>query len=519
LSGGSLYALAFPTKIGLFFFPGQIIGLALLFYSLKKPDKNNPLRKNLKLNLLLLLAFSFGYYQTGYYWLPETLRQFGNLPVPINYVLGVLFTLIIMPQFTIFLLINTFINKKFPKIKSSIIFTAFFLTLLEYFTPQQFPAHAGHPWMHIAPHLGLAPIFGYPIYSFISFLLALAIVKLFQQKKIDWPAITISTILIALNFLLPQPSSRNNPKINRIRLVQANIGNFMKLSSENGDSLTLGIIYDRYYNLSTKDKLNSPPDLIIWPETAFPEFINSKLASKSRNFMPELLRRVVDKTKAELFTGGYEEITSKEFSNFKSQYNTAFFISNQAVLKEYYHKMKLIPFGEGLPFGPLNKYLSKIITNISYFAKGSKYSLFKTKNGTPFFSLICYEVLFPSLVKNFINRLPENPHFMINLTNDSWYGNTSEPHQHLFLAKWRAVEFNIPIIRMTNTGISSIIYPDGSESKRIPYGKIDSLDLTLKTYDRTPTFFQKFGIYSFLLLGIILYLLELLLFYKIRRKK
>ncbi len=515
--GGSLYALAFPTKIGFFFFPGQIIGLTLLLAILIQPNPKISLKSLLILNILLGLAFSFGYYQTGYYWIPFTIQEFGNLHPPLNYIVGILFVLVIMPHLTFFICIDSFLKKRFYQSKfiRPITVSATIFTLLEYFIPQQFPAHLGHPWMHLAPHLGLAPIFGYSVYSFISALFAFAIAKFVLERKLDFFGIFTATILSVLSFTISLPENKiETKKTTAVRMVQANIGNFMKVNSERGDDTSLKEIYQRYYNLSTHGnnlgENNFKPELIIWPETAFPEFINSSLATSDQLYTPTLLREIVNQTGAELFTGGYEEAKSFDGSDFNSQYNAAFLISARGVLKDYYYKIKLIPFGEGLPFGPLNRWLSNIITNISYFASGDRFPLFETKNGVNFFSLICYEVLFPSFVRDYLNRLEGNPSFLINLTNDSWYGNTSEPFQHLFLAKWRAVEFNIPMARMTNTGITSVIYPDGHESDRIKYGDTGALDLELVTYERKITLFQKFGIINFLLLATITILVSLL---------
>lgn len=103
-----------------------------------------------------------------------------------------------------------------------------------------------------------------------------------------------------------------------------------------------------------------------------------------------------------------------------------------------------------------------------------------------------------------MNKLKEEPMFMINLTNDSWYGKTSEPEQHLFLAKWRAVEFNIPILRSTNTGITLVVFPDGSESQRTKIFEEDILKIDLSLNKREKTFYQKWGVgVSFLVMFLI----------------
>ncbi len=92
----------------------------------------------------------------------------------------------------------------------------------------------------------------------------------------------------------------------------------------------------------------------------------------------------------------------------------------------------------------------------------------------------------------------------MNHTNDSWYGDTAEPYQHLFLSKWRAIEFQLPLIRSTNTGISSVLYNDGSESKRLSIGEIGVLDLEIGLKKSQETIYQRWGVLNFFLLFVIL---------------
>ena len=292
-------------------------------------------------------------------------------------------------------------------------------------------------------------------------------------------------------------------------MIQPNIGNFLKINAESGSVNSIKTVLDNYYYLSTVD-IQSKRDLIIWPETAFPNLFFSETFKNNTSLkLPPVIRNVISNTGAELFIGGYDTTLSSKNLSYKSDYNAAFLFSNQNYMKDVYHKMLLIPFGEGLPFGPLNNYLSEIITNISYFAEGSNYTGFKTDNNLNFVSVICYEVLFSSFVADMLNHQKDEAQFMINLTNDSWYGNTAEPFQHLFLTKWRALEFNIPVIRSTNTGITTVIFPDGSESPRLSISEKSYLDIDLEIAPRAKTIFQKFGIWSFLIIAFILLLIEL----------
>jgi len=509
LIGGSLFALAFPGKQELPLFGLQILGFALLFLCVKSPlaDRKTQLEQ-VKFNLIIALSFSLGYCLTGYYWIPSTLQQFGSIPTVPSHLLGVLFALIIMPQLTIYLVGRNFVHRyiTIPKNIPRGIIAALSLTLLEYYTPQQFPAHMGHPWMHLAPHIGLAPIFGVTIFSFFGFWLAIEMSDMIKNKKVHWFPLVSFLIFLLINWLMPlkniQDTNNENEKILKIRMVQANVGNFMKVDAEQGGEDSMMEIYRRYMNLSIEN-MTSPSDLIVWPETAFPEFINSERSKESHLYTPSLIREIIFQTGSEIFFGGYEKTRKHDNYDFMTQYNSAFLFSKQSLLKDVYHKTKLIPFGEGLPFGALNRHLSKIITNISYFAEGTEYPIFETENGGRFISLICYEVLFPELVRTYLKN-QTRPHLIMNLTNDSWYGDSSEPHQHLFLSKWRSVEFNLPMIRMTNTGISTVVNTDGTEGPRLGVGQIGHLDIALKIHENQPTIFERLGIIPTLIAVILI---------------
>jgi apolipoprotein N-acyltransferase len=294
-----------------------------------------------------------------------------------------------------------------------------------------------------------------------------------------------------------------------LRLVQANVGNFMKVQSENGNATSTEEIYQRYKRLSTlPTKEQSTIDLIVWPETAYPSLLNTAVMRVSPALVPAVVQDVVTQMQAPLLFGGYDQSENQNTNFYETEYNAAFLISKRATLSEVYHKRLLIPFGESLPFGFLNPYLARIVSNISFFAKGERFPVFKLRNGERFISVICYEILFSGFIRSYLNHLSsldESPHFLINLTNDSWYGDTSEPYQHQFLSHWRSLEFQIPMVRMTNTGITSILYPDGSQSERLDVFQNGILDINLKVQGPTPTFFQRWGFLPTLILTVLIF--------------
>ena len=496
--GGVLYALGFPNQFAPVLIVGPIFGLAILFWLL---DIENTKNTSFKTRALYLFAFSLGHACFGFYWIPHTLQVFGQLPVIVSHLLGVAFALVILPQYWIFLLGLTWLNRRqhglfnnhviSPTIRH--LFFAITLTTLEYVVPQQFPAHPGHAWMEMAPHLSLAPIGGAPLFSFFSYWLAFCARQPLNQKQ-DWLGVVSGLCFVFLNTIIPlKVAPESETKLN-IRIVQPNIGNFLKLDSESGGFDSIRTVFESYKELSVNGA--TKPDLIIWPETAFPHMLRGGMMKLHPKVTPRLFKEIIDETESELIIGGYD-MNPESAGRFMGEYNAAFHFGKDYRLKNVYRKQLLIPFGEGLPFGPLNKPLSKVLSNVSFFAAGTEFTLFETDQGFKFSSIICYEALFSTFIREYLNTLRDQgdkPDFILNLTNDSWYGDTSEPYQHLFLAKWRAVEFALPMVRSTNTGVTSVIYEDGSESKQTGIFEKTTLELSLNKRISHITVFQKLGL-------------------------
>ena len=201
--------------------------------------------------------------------------------------------------------------------------------------------------------------------------------------------------------------------------------------------------------------------------------------------------------------GGYDQGFLTQSSNdAKSEYNTAFFYQDEKLAT--YYKIKLIPFGETLPFGSWNSSLASYFPGVSLFAQGSHYksfTLYKQQHPLHFITPICYELLDTFFIRNFLNS-QQHIDFIANLTNDSWYGDTAEPWQHLFLTRWRALEFRRPIIRSTNTGITTLIDEQGKVTNYLAVQDRNFLDIILHLHSHPITFYQQYG-------NILLYLLIL----------
>jgi apolipoprotein N-acyltransferase len=494
---GGLYALCYPSEFSEGYFAILFISLSIFLWKLETSE-------NIKQASLVIISYNLGLNLVGFYWIPQTLREFGNLPYFISIFLGLFFSIILQPHWWPYLLWRSFRPSWKWNSQTGILISAFILTLLERFTPQQFPIYVGSPWLHLAPYLGLTPFMGVVVFSFFTYWICLEIVFQIISRKIR-PFVWITfSLFVALNVVFTLKNSTPATSL-KVRFVQANIGNFLKISSEYGDVNSYQSVRNRYYNLSVLEN-GFNPQLIIWPETAYPDTFFGINTQPNKIF-----ENITEKTNADLLIGGYDQNTSKPLNEvIETIYNSSILIEKNKV-KSSYHKNILIPFGETLPFGPLNRQIVSVVPAVSLFARGIGTPLMELSNGLRFITPICYEILESNYMRDLLNQWKNN-HFIVNHTNDSWYGATAEPYQHLFLSKWRALEFQLPVLRSTNTGITSVIYPDGSESKRLGINEENVLDLTVDIPFAQNTVYQIYGMLPLILLFasllIITWLLE-----------
>jgi apolipoprotein N-acyltransferase len=138
-------------------------------------------------------------------------------------------------------------------------------------------------------------------------------------------------------------------------------------------------------------------------------------------------------------------------------FNSAFLVSPEKKIAGRYDKLHLVPFGEYAPLSSIFNFTKDIIGAIGDFTAGSAVRNLSAPCGD-FGVLICYEAIFPELTRQFVAG---GARFLVNITNDAWFGKTSAPYQHLSMVALRAVENRVPIARAANTGISSFIDSTG----------------------------------------------------------
>lgn len=234
-----------------------------------------------------------------------------------------------------------------------------------------------------------------------------------------------------------------------------------------------------YFRLSRQASRNAP-QLIVWPETAMPFFFGSDIANTEKliDFQKDL--------GSWLLLGS---VMIKKQTQQESLLTNSAVLLNPAGKTVYrYDKIHLVPFGEYVPLRNVLFFIDKIVAGIGDYVPGDEYIKAKTDFGR-FATLICYEIIFPGLVRKFYT---DGGDFIVNITNDAWFGKTSGPYQHFSMAVFRAVENRKPLVRAANTGISGFIDSNGAVESMTPLFKRRVITHEIKT-DGTMTFYTKYG--------------------------
>ncbi|MFL2679825.1 MAG: apolipoprotein N-acyltransferase, partial [Alphaproteobacteria bacterium] len=296
--------------------------------------------------------------------------------------------------------------------------------------------------------------------------------------------IIIPTFLFSLKFFLSNDKQKQTNENIIVRVVQPNIS-----QKEKWDRLSFENNLEKLIKLSIKDNKEDIEKIVVWPEVALTFFLNEE-----KELVEYISERIPNNIT--IITGALR----REFTglNFKI-YNSMFVIKDG--VSSYYDKKKLVPFGEFVPFrGFLN--LFKLTPGSSDFSEGIKDNRMYITINEKKISIepsICYEAIFQTFGNN-------NSNFMINATNDAWFGKTTGPRQHLAAQVIRSVEKSVYFLRSSNSGISVIADNNGEILKKIELKKEGFLELKLPLHSHV-TIFEKYGSTSFLIFLIILFLL------------
>ena len=468
---GALYTLSFSPFN---FKPLIYFSLAAFFYFL--------INSNRKKSMLISYLYALAIFTTGVSWIFNSIYFYGGEHLAISLFLTILFILVLS---AFFIPIGLFVNKQsqnilylYPIMVPSV---WVFIELVRSY------AFGGFPWLLVGTSqidtlFNVAfPLFGTYFVSFLAIMLSIIIALIVKDRKFISLGIKylISIIGLIITFHIYQPNlaSHHNQKVLGISLVQPNIHLGIKY-----DKTKINLIKNKYSELIDNDMHN----LIILPETAIPT-----LYENDKNFYKHIFKN----KNTHLITGIFRYNKSNN-----EIYNSMLSLSD----KEYfYDKRHLVPFGEYTPlkfiFGYIGEILNLPMSNLTEGKKTQKPFIF---DETMIHQLICYEAAFPSLL-----NITYDFSFIINISNDAWFGNSLAPYQHLQIAQSRALESKKYLVRVANTGISAIIDQNGKIVNKIKLnteGVINTRILALKGI--TP--YMRFGDYPVLML-----IFSIMLFY------
>lgn len=399
-------------------------------------------------SLLLGWIFGVGFFGAGASWVFVSISEHSATPLPI----AVLLTALFVMGLALLYMLQAWIWKRwFSGSWGALSFIGLWI-LGEWLRSWLF---TGFPWLYLGyatldtPLAALAPIGGVWLNSLIVSACGILLLELVRDGR--WSARVSYLILLVLPWaglpFLNQQWTKPHGELLKVTLIQADIDQETKWDPGHRET-----ILARYEALTLP---HSGDDLIIWPETAIPTFF-----SRAAPQLEPLLQQL-DNDGSTLISG--LPTSTLDPDNQRRQYhNSLAVLSNGSGV---YHKQRLVPFGE---YVPLEDYLRGTLEffnlPMSSFSLPKHDQPLLTVNGYKLSAAICYEIAYPELVR----VSGQQADIILTVSNDTWFGQSIAPAQHMQIARMRALENQRWIIRGTNNGISGFIDPTGKVTEQAP---------------------------------------------------
>lgn len=344
---------------------------------------------------------------------------------------------------------------------------------------------AGQPWL--AQSAALLGLYGLTLLAVAIGAAPAVLADAVPARRIVAPTLAVAALAAMASFgfwRLPDAPSPTVAGV-KLRLMQPNLPQDAKFNPDNAEAILA-------HYLALSDRATGPQTRgvedathLIWPESAFPFLLGRS---------PQALARIgaLLPPGTTLVTGAARAGETLPGESRPPIYNAIQVVDHSGVIVGSYDKIHLVPFGEYLP-AALERLirsigLSEFVSIPGGFAAGTIRSPLMVPGLPPSAALICYEAIFPAAV------MPSGPRpgFMLNVTNDGWFGRTSGPYQHLAQARLRSIEEGLPLVRAANTGVSAVIDGYGRTIAALPLGREGVLDSALpQAAPATP--FSRYG--------------------------
>ncbi len=436
--GGVIYFLGWA---GFGYWPLALVSLVPLWVALELSER--PWRDALGVGWVYGIVMVAG----GYHWLVPFFEVFSGYGSFASVGFWLAFSTFIGAQYGVYGLVYAWLRRRGWSVALVAIPP---LIAAEWLYPKLFPVYLANSLNQLPLLVQTADLGGPLLVTAVAAMVNLAVFETWRWRRAvrDAPravwAIAILSVGLTVGYgmiRIPQVEAAMAaaPPF-RLGVVQVNMGIFEK-RGEAAEGHRRHLEQSR--ELEREDEL----DLIVWPESAYIRSLPRKLPMSG-----DAIRKDV---RTPILFGGM----SREYGEGRGRmFNTAFMMEADGIIRSMYDKTYLLMFGEYLPFGETFPVLYELSPNSGQFTPGNQVNalqLGEWRISTP----VCYEDVLPTFTRAMVREA--NPHLLVNLTNDSWFGDSQEPWIHLVLAQFRAIEHRRYLVRSTNSGISAVIDPVG----------------------------------------------------------
>jgi apolipoprotein N-acyltransferase len=466
ISSGILMGISFPP----FPFPFQLLmfaGLIPLLLVIAKKER--------------LLDINRAVYLFGFVFSLITLYWVGSWQPESDTFLMISGVLLVFVNPVFFMIPSTLLyySRKFLPANTALLLFPFFWITYEYL---YMLTDASFPWLVLGGGLSkfitfiqIADIIGTLGLSLIVVFINVFLFYAVSDKRKSAAAVTGAALLFVIPLIYGLFTFNNYELSDRkvtVGIIQPNINPWDKWSGGNLNTLT-----ELHLNMS-KQAIDEGAELLIWPETALPVYLYGgtypAIVQQIDNFLQRENIFLLTGMPHVIFYNNKDSIPEdakySEASNYYYRtYNAVLLVAPGEGVVQQYGKMKLVPFGERVPFVDMLPFLGDLIkwgVGLSGWNVGKDTTIFQAayneNDSLRINGLVCYESIYPYFISGFIQK---DADFIAIVTNDSWYGNSSGPYQHKEYAVVRAVENRKSVVRAANGGISTIIDPLGRTTK------------------------------------------------------
>ncbi|MCX7098225.1 MAG: apolipoprotein N-acyltransferase [Methylococcales bacterium] len=413
------------------------------------------------------MTTAFVFTLIGFNWVTYLLHEFAHLDWPFAVVGMVVYGLIAHLYVPLAGLLWFIVQRKLAmSARLSLWLMAVITLLCEAYSLTLFDWNFGYSWYGAnIPIYQWAEFIGFSGLSAATLLCNVPLYIAWQQRKLKSGKIILATVAVAFVLLnvgglwlearLPKPDASF-----RALLVQASTENSEKMAAELGKGYSQEIL--RRYLTLTENALTAHKDVkidfVLWPETAFPSLMGEQFTS---NPLPFALATYQQERQLPIITGAYSLDKASELIT-----NSLFVLNKDGeIVPPHYSKSILLAFGEYIPGEQFFPQIRDWLPATGHFARGGGPTELLVWNGYKMGAQICYESLFPGFSRALAQL---GAQFIVNVTNDSWYGTWQEPYQHMYMTLARGVEFRRPVLRATNTGVSTVSLASGKLLEQSP---------------------------------------------------